>query len=471
MGMSASQVNLLSLTARLHDIEYKAQNIMSEKVALATQQDEVYQNYLRSLDAKKVQVAFNNGTDGKQFVDATFTNVCTYNENRYQNYSLKDMRTGKLFVTEDMYNAYNRSSDKYNFAWDMLNLVEDSGANWDRNVSVPEGLPENTIPELTDAEFLTLIDNIGGNLTIDEMVEAYKNNGSLFEGKIDENIKTALVSYFEKNFTEEDLKILNNGVETNAKKIANEMVNNKDKYKNVIENAKTIVQNELNDVIKNSIKSYINDNFDKNLRAMYEEYMSADDKDKAKIANDIKQILYTQYQTQIYNYMRVPKTQDDYYKPEDAEKFNDKLYGSDDFPENEFNYYVQMWENINASGGCIIVPASANAGDEANKWFNDMVSSGKAIICTYNETTKGWDEQTVANTISGNYLIENQDDKDLKKAEAEYEYNLNIIKKKDSEFDKSLSKLETEKSSIEQMMESIKTAKNENIDRTFNLFN
>ena len=375
MGMSASQANLLSLTARLHDIEYKAQNIMSEKVALATQQDEVYQNYLRTLDAKKVQVAFNSGVGGKQFVDATFANVCTYNENRYQNYSLKDMRTGKLFVTEEMYNAYNRSSDKYNFAWDMLGLVEDIGANWDRNSAVPEGLPVNNVPELTDAEFLTLVDNID------------------------------------------------------------------------------------------------DDNLNKNLRAMYEEYMSADDKDKAKIANDIKQTLYTQYQTQIYNYMRVPKTQDDYYKSEDAANFGDKLYGSDEFPENEFNYYVQLWENINASGGCIIVPVDAHAGDEANKWFNDMVSSGKAVICTYNETTKGWDEQTVANTISGNYLIENQDDKDLQKAEAEYEYNLNIIKKKDSEFDKSLSKLETEKSSIEKMMESIKTAKNENIDRTFNLFN
>lgn len=37
MGMAASQARLLTLTSRLHDVEYKAQNIESQKIALATQ--------------------------------------------------------------------------------------------------------------------------------------------------------------------------------------------------------------------------------------------------------------------------------------------------------------------------------------------------------------------------------------------------------------------------------------------------
>ena len=61
MGMAASQARLLTLTSRLHDVEYKAQNIESQKIALATQKDELYQNYCDALDAKKIQVAFNNG--------------------------------------------------------------------------------------------------------------------------------------------------------------------------------------------------------------------------------------------------------------------------------------------------------------------------------------------------------------------------------------------------------------------------
>ena len=54
MGMAASQARLLTLTSRLHDVEYKAQNIESQKIALATQKDELYQNYCDALDAKKM---------------------------------------------------------------------------------------------------------------------------------------------------------------------------------------------------------------------------------------------------------------------------------------------------------------------------------------------------------------------------------------------------------------------------------
>ena len=51
MGMAASQARLLTITARLHDVEYQAQSIQNAKISLATQQDDVYQKYLDALDA------------------------------------------------------------------------------------------------------------------------------------------------------------------------------------------------------------------------------------------------------------------------------------------------------------------------------------------------------------------------------------------------------------------------------------
>ena len=51
MGMAASQARLLSITARQHDVEYKAQAIQHAKIQLATQQDQVYQEYQAALDA------------------------------------------------------------------------------------------------------------------------------------------------------------------------------------------------------------------------------------------------------------------------------------------------------------------------------------------------------------------------------------------------------------------------------------
>lgn len=63
MGMAASQARLLTLTSRLHDVEYKAQNIESQKIALATQKDELYQNYCDALDAKKFRLHLIMGTE------------------------------------------------------------------------------------------------------------------------------------------------------------------------------------------------------------------------------------------------------------------------------------------------------------------------------------------------------------------------------------------------------------------------
>lgn len=121
MGMAASQARLLTITSRLHDVELRAQNIESQKIALATQKDELYQNYCDALDAKKIQVAFVDASGCKTFVDANFANVAKYDPSRVTQFSLRDSKTGKVIVddeTADMYDYYK--SDKYMFAWAMM---------------------------------------------------------------------------------------------------------------------------------------------------------------------------------------------------------------------------------------------------------------------------------------------------------------------------------------------------------------
>ena len=122
MGMAASQVRLLMLTARMHDIEYKAQSIQNAKLQLATQSDEVYKEYLNALDAKTLTIA---SVDG-QVVTANFNNLCGRNAielagkdgvNRL-GIALYDEK-GRLIVTDDMFELYNKfgkGSDPYAFA-------------------------------------------------------------------------------------------------------------------------------------------------------------------------------------------------------------------------------------------------------------------------------------------------------------------------------------------------------------------
>ena len=127
MGMSASQARLLSLTSRLHDIEYKAQNLQSQKIALATQQDELYEDYCDALDATKIQVAYwNPAGTGNTYHNASYATVCAYNEQLCSQYALKDSSTGKLYVTEEIKNNYEQfDNDKYSFAWAMMGFEND----------------------------------------------------------------------------------------------------------------------------------------------------------------------------------------------------------------------------------------------------------------------------------------------------------------------------------------------------------
>ena len=127
MGMAASQGRLLALTARLHDVEFEAQSIQQAKLALADQEDAVYQKYLNALDATCITGVMMQGTT-QATVPATFQNLCGGWENTLLKgsgnlaYGLVNQKTGKLYVTEDVYEGYKNygGKDADAFALQML---------------------------------------------------------------------------------------------------------------------------------------------------------------------------------------------------------------------------------------------------------------------------------------------------------------------------------------------------------------
>ncbi len=72
MGMSSSQARLLSLTSRMHDIEYKAQNLEAQKLQMANESDAVYKEYENALNATKVQIKQLNSDGSIYYKDATY---------------------------------------------------------------------------------------------------------------------------------------------------------------------------------------------------------------------------------------------------------------------------------------------------------------------------------------------------------------------------------------------------------------
>ena len=118
--MAASQARLLAITARIHDVESKAQAIQNAKIQLSTQSDQVYEDYLEALDASTLTVKDYQGNK----VVANFNTLCGRNPVLNGNtYALRDSR-GRLIVSDDVYDAYmnfldNGGYDAYTFALGM----------------------------------------------------------------------------------------------------------------------------------------------------------------------------------------------------------------------------------------------------------------------------------------------------------------------------------------------------------------
>ena len=83
MGLSSSQARLLNLTARMHQIEYKAAKLEAMKLQMANESSRVYEEYLDALDKTKVQVK-KLTTDGS----VTYTDLKSYSDFTSAGYAL-----------------------------------------------------------------------------------------------------------------------------------------------------------------------------------------------------------------------------------------------------------------------------------------------------------------------------------------------------------------------------------------------
>lgn len=110
MGMAASQARLLSITSRLHDAEYKAQNLQNAKLQLATQQDAAYEEYLKALDQRTLTFASIDASGHRSDLTATFNNLFSVNAANTATgdfYALIDSR-GRVVVSDDVEEGYDR---------------------------------------------------------------------------------------------------------------------------------------------------------------------------------------------------------------------------------------------------------------------------------------------------------------------------------------------------------------------------
>ena len=387
MGMAASQVRLLALTSRLHDVELKAQGIMSQKLALATQKDELYKDYCEALDKTKITVGYMDNSGDTYRVDANFSSLCEYVDPsvRTQAYVLHDNLSGLIYTSQEVADTYeNFDNDKYAFAYAMLGFEGQFGYG------------------------------------------AYTHCG----GQVGIGTCNAYMPEFPEN-------------------------SNNDLY---------MTEAERN--VYDYLKAGNNGGLNEEVRTKYEELTSATDNNvKIKLLEEFRDLFYQHHAADIYEEMNKNKNQAE-------EETYSELWDKREWDDisSEFKYYVNLWEAINEAGGCKVIDSEFESGDKGTEWLTNMVQAGVISIWTRSCKDKEWSETNVATSTNNNYLQEEQDEKDLKKAEAKYEYELDKINAKDTKFDTELDKLETERTAITTQMDSIKKVKDDNIDRTFGIF-
>lgn len=123
MGLSSSQARLLSLTSRMHDIEYKAQKLEAQKLQMANESTHVYQEYENALNSTKIQYKTIGADGSANFVDASYASLCTYQAGSYTQYALADTRTNFIYVPQNIADEFNNAATGEDFALKMAGLA------------------------------------------------------------------------------------------------------------------------------------------------------------------------------------------------------------------------------------------------------------------------------------------------------------------------------------------------------------
>ena len=201
------------------------------------------------------------------------------------------------------------------------------------------------------------------------------------------------------------------------------------------------------------------------------DYNDLKDKDKEKYDKAEKtyyNLMYTNYAEKIYNKNVGANSANDY------EKFGIEEYNSADF-----NYYVNIFRQIQACGGCVSITDfdGGLGGDAANDgdWLKDQIENGRFSISIVNTNKKTGEVDMSTTSIAtdsfvGTTTTTSIDKRAYAKAEAEYEHETKAIDAKDKKYDMELSKLETEREALKTQYDSTKKVISDNIERTFGIF-
>ena len=435
MGMAASQARLLTITARMSDLEFKAQTLQNAKLQLATQSDQVYQNYLAALDATSLTLTYTTSSGQTGYQAATFNNLCSRNRLDSADgtvYALRN-KDGKLIVEDEIADAYeefvngpaaNRvaSKDRDANSFAMFMMAQNAGGIYAAGMDYPgtngNGICSNGYLGVQQAEEI-IYQNIKNS---DDYPQSTKDQLKSLHDKL--------------------IEIIDRGFNADG----------------TMGSIETYVENQLND------QNISNDNIPP---AIYHtnELNPEDYAEYNEILQAFKDLLY---QTA-------------------GDKILDKLTNTDpesdeteEFDKDLFNYYANIFAQIMACGGCVsISDYNGSYGDAASnsEWLQAQVECGNITIEAVKTRSRRSHIISSIDTVSVNsetslsdMATSKLDNTALAKAEAKYDHDMKEINRKDKAFDLDLSKISSQREALKTEYDSVKKVVDENIKRTFGIF-
>lgn len=406
MGLAASQARLLSLTARIHDVEYQAQMIQSAKLQLAIQEDEVYRRYTDALDAQTLTFK----TDKGNLVAASFNNLCgmaSMSNGLNKNYIFRtnsgNLKDDLLILPDDVYDSYAayKGGDPYAYAMSMIGV--------DIN-----GTYKN---ETTEKE-----------QTYDEMVSEYLNDCLDSDaGKALQNIREQMKTLFDNDIFPY-MKDNDKKNDYDKEKLLQDLLDGQDS--NLF-----FDDGDLSTKVRDAIEKLR----DLNKQMMYKLYSIGAEDFYSKMTGEPKEN-FSHNEAEFNYYLHWAQLIEN----EGGLKYCTKIsdYGDGNYA-NDSEFLTSMLES-----GKITV---------------DEVSFKNGIVTDTITSASSDNILAMSNTSD-------VDATEVKKAEAEYEHALKQINRKDKQYDMDLSKLETERTALTTEYDSVKKVIQDNIERTFKIF-
>lgn len=497
MGMAASQVRLLQLTTRKNDIGWQLENLSMQKTSLSRDMQRVTKNYQNALSTKKLKMSNNSGVT---YMDLSYSNLMRPgNANQNKPYLITN-NDGKVVI-----------DSKYLKYAEMISADGKAGGDWTTNrtkiLASLTGISAETIDNANSTS--AALDTAAAN------INTLKKEGDKLKEPVSKDTASKFFSHAN--------KVNANGVSYDIGKLYDNASAWQDLGSNAA-TAKSSLTNLLNGVAEN-MKYYLTDSDYESLKSACATYMTDnttffDDSDKEKNKNALEQgingikkdgnnykinlntilnLILGSYETNTRNAHQESYTtttngtkvyytrnrnstewktwntkHDDWQKRYDAAQASYKAAVNTDNQaltseqESNIKFYDQIFSAIAEKGWV------QNDSVEDNDYLNQMLQNNMYYITTMSEDTdeKGKQyyvyDESIASNVDNIFSVNDSDYQN--EALTKYEYEKSIISEKESRIDTRMKNLETEQSAINTMIKGIETVKNDNTERTMNIF-